>query len=178
GSIGAQYIHSYRNIFTDRTYLLAELFRGPDDAARIEYFQYLSQRTGVPLVAANDVHYHSPVRLPLHDVLTAIRTGTTVATAGDVLFPNAQRHLRTLDEIAAAFATVPDAIERTIEIAERCAFNLDELRYEYPEELVPTGETPIEYLARLTWTGAAKRYPHGLPDKVRTLIEHELALIQ
>ncbi len=171
-------ITRYRDVFGDRVYLLAELFRGPDDARRLRQLQDLSLCCLMPLVAANDVRYHTPPRLPLHDVLTAIRNGTTVATAGDALFPNAQRHLRRIDEITAAFAGDRAAVHRTLEVAERCTFNLDELRYEYPEELAPAGTTPTEYLAKLTWCGAAKRYPTGIPDKVRHLIERELELIQ
>ncbi len=171
-------ITRYRDVFGDRVYLLAELFRGPDDARRLRQLQDLSLCCLMPLVAANDVRYHTPARLPLHDVLTAIRNGTTVATAGDALFPNAQRHLRRIDEIMAAFADDRAAVHRTLEVADRCTFNLDELRYEYPEELAPAGTTPTEYLAKLTWCGAAKRYPAGIPDKVRHLIERELVLIQ
>ena len=92
-----------------------------------------SHEVGVPLVAAGDVHYHVPGRMVLHDVLTAIRHGTTVAAAeGTLLFPNAERHLRPVEEIRELFADAPDAIARTMEIAERCTFSLDELRYEYP----------------------------------------------
>jgi error-prone DNA polymerase len=168
----------YRDLFGDRAYLLAELFRGPDDARRLQQLKLLSQKSNLPLLAANDIRYHSPARMPLHDVLTAIRTGTTVASAGESLFPNAERHLRPVDEICTAFAVAPDAVRRTLEVADRCTFSLDELRYEYPEELVPPGTTPIEYLSRLTWEGANIRYPAGIPDKVRLLIEHELVLIQ
>jgi error-prone DNA polymerase len=168
----------YRNVFGDRAYLLAELFRGPDDARRLRQLQDLSFCCLMPLVAANDVRYHSPGRLPLHDILTAIRTGTTVANAGDALLPNAQRHLRQIDDIMAVFADDRAAVRRSLEVADRCTFNLDELRYEYPEELVPSGSTPNEYLAKLTWVGAATRYPGGVPDKVRRLIKHELKLIE
>jgi error-prone DNA polymerase len=171
-------LRQFRDLFGDRAYLLAELFRGPDDARRLDELQRLSRETGLPLLAANDVHYHSPARLPLHDVLTAIRTGATVATAGDALFLNAERHLRPMDEIVAAFAAASDAIARTIEVADRCTFTLDELRYEYPEELVPAGRTPAEYLAELTWKGATERYPGGIPDEIRRLVEHELVLIR
>jgi error-prone DNA polymerase len=114
----------------------------------------------------------------LHDVLTAIRHGTTVAAAeGTLLFPNAQRYLRPVDEIAELFADAPDALARTIEIAERCTFSLDELRYEYPTELAPEGQTPLEYLTQLTWQGAAERYPDGVPEKIARQIEYELTLI-
>ncbi|MCO6455935.1 MAG: error-prone DNA polymerase, partial [Pirellulaceae bacterium] len=129
------------------------------------------------LVAAGDVHYHVPARQVLHDVLTAIRHGTTVSDARPELFPNAQRHLRPLDELAALYADVPAALRRTREIAERCGFSLDQLRYEYPEELAPPGMTLGQYLATLTWRGAARRYPRGIPDKVRGLLRHELELI-
>ncbi len=169
---------SYRDLFGDRAYLLAELFRGPDDARRLDQFRYLSRRARLPLLAANDVHYHAPARLPLHDVFTAILHGTTVAATGAVRFPNAERHLRPPAEIAAAFAAAPDAVRRTVEVADRCTFSLDELRYEYPEELVPAGRTAAEYLADLTWRGAADRYPAGVPEKVRRLVEHELVLIR
>ncbi len=88
-----------------------------------------------------------------------------------------ERHLRPLDELTNIYRCLPDAIERTSEIADRCSFSLDELRYEYPEELAPDGMTPFQYLRQLTEEGAARRYPDGVSNKVRALIEHELALI-
>jgi error-prone DNA polymerase len=123
------------------------------------------------------VHYHVAERQPLQDVLTAIRHGCAVADLGERLFPNAERRLKSAAEMRELFADCPEAIARTLEIAQRCHFSLDELRYEYPEELSPPGTTPLEYLTQLTWEGAARRYPAGLPDKVRRQIEHELALI-
>ncbi len=110
-------------------------------------------------------------------MLTAIRAGTTVAEAGERLFANAERYLKPLEELALLFADAPELLRRTVEIADRTAFSLDELRYEYPEELCPVGTTPAEHLARLAWQGAGQRYPGGVPDKVRRLIEHELQLI-
>jgi error-prone DNA polymerase len=169
---------AYRDIFADRGYLLAELFRGPDDAHLLEELKQLSKQTKLPLVAAGDVHYHIRARQPLHEVLTATRLGTTVAKIEAARFPNAQRHLRSVEEIAAAFAAAPEAVCRTLEIADRCTFSLDELRYEYPEELAPDGFTPMEFLSHLAWKGAHERYPGGIPEKVRRLIEHELVLIQ
>jgi len=166
-----------RSVFGDRCYLLAELHHGPDDRGRLRKLIDLSRRTRVPLVAAGDVHYHVPQRKALHDVLTAIRHGTTVAAAGEHLFPNAQRYLKPPEAMAALFADAPEAIGRTLEIADRCTFSLDQLRYEYPEELAPPGESPSEYLSRLTWAGARGRYPGGIPEKVRRLLEHELRLI-
>jgi error-prone DNA polymerase len=137
----------------------------------------LAQRAGIPLVAANDVHFHVRERQPLQDVLTAIRHGCTVAELGERRFLNAERHLKSAAEMATLFADCPDAIARTIEVSDRCNFSLDELRYEYPEELCPRGLTPIQHLINLTWQGAKERYPRGVPDKVRGLIEHELKLI-
>jgi error-prone DNA polymerase len=168
---------SYRELFADRCYLLAELHYGPDDCRHLDWLREASKRTGIPLVAAGEVHYHVAGRAALHDVLTAIRHGRSVAEVTGQLFPNAERHLKSPEEMAALFADAPDALRRTLEIADRCTFSLDELRYEYPEELAPPGITPGEHLARLTWTGARRRWPHGVPDKVRSLVEHELQLI-
>jgi error-prone DNA polymerase len=197
----SQQLHAYRDIFLDRCYLLAELTCGPDDRARLAELQQLSRATGIPLVAGADVHYHVPARMILHDVLTAIRHGTTVSAAeGALLFPNAERHLRQLEEIQTLYADAPDALARTIEIADRCRFSLDELRYEYPTEqkgeqkgvrTVFVGEpndktprdgkqivlTPFSYLTQLTWQGAAERYSDGVPEKIRHQLECELALI-
>ena len=171
-------LRQYREVFGDRCYLLAELHLGPDDAKRLDRLLSLARRAAVPLAAAGGVLYHVPHRRALHDVLTAIRLGCTVAEAGEHLHANAERHLRTPEEMAALFARAPDTICRTLEIAARVAFSLDELRYEYPEELTPKGVTPIDYLTRLAWAGARTRYPKGIPEKVRRLIEHELRLIE
>jgi error-prone DNA polymerase len=168
----------YAEIFPGRAYLLAELFHGPDDAAELDRLISLSKQTDLPLVAAGDVHYHTPARQPLFEVLTATRLGTTVDRLAEHRFANAERHLRPLDQIAALFSRVPEAIERTLEIAGLCQFSLSDLKYEYPIELVPAGFTPSEYLARLAWEGAHNQYPQGIPDKVRQLVERELALIQ
>jgi len=173
-----QILNQYREIFADRCYLLAELHRGPDDRGQLERLVYLSRCSRIPLVAAGDVHYHIPQRKALADVLAAIRHGCTVSDARKHLFPNAERHLKSPRTMAALFADVPEVVRRTVEIADRCRFSLDELRYEYPEELAPSGMTPIEHLTRLTWEGAGKRYPRGAPDKVRLLLRHELQLIE
>jgi len=170
-------LRRYREIFTDRCYLLAEVYRGPDDEGRLAQLHALSQRAKLPIAAAGDVHYHRRSRLALQDVLTAIRLGATVAEAGSALFPNAERFLKSPDEMLERFHEYPAALARTVEIASRCTFSLEQLRYEYPEELAPAGETPLEYLTRLSWAGAKKRYPDGVPDKVRDLLQHELELI-
>jgi error-prone DNA polymerase len=168
----------YREAFPQCCYLVAEFHRGPEDDYRSQRLANLSSRSGLPLVAAGDVHYHVPARQPLQHVLTAIRHGVTVAEAGRRRFSNAQRHLRSLEEIAEVFAALPAAIEQTQEIADQCTFSLDQLRYEYPLELSPAGETPIAYLQRLTWKGARRRYPEGVPERVAGLLRHELQLIE
>ncbi len=171
-------LHAYRECFGSRAYLLAELARGPDDSHRMEQLQQLADRSRLPLVAAGDVHYHVPARQPLQDVLTAIRHGVPLTQAGHLLAPNAQRYLKPKSDMRAVFRGAPDAVARTREIADRCRFSLEELRYEYPRELAPAGWTPIRYLRQLTWQGARRRYPDGLPAKVRQLLQHELQLIE
>ncbi|MFZ9396576.1 MAG: error-prone DNA polymerase [Erythrobacter sp.] len=156
-------------------------YRG-DDIARIERLDALAQANGLGLLATNDVHYHAPDRRPLQDVMTAIRHRTTVARAGHLLAPNAERHLKSPQEMQRLFARWPHAITATREVADACRFSLDELRYEYPEEIYPEGMTPQQYLEAETWSGAARRYPAGefpggVPDAVRDTLKRELALI-
>lgn len=170
-------LRDYRDLFDDRCYLLAELHRGPDDRTQLEEWMKYARRMRVPLVAAGDVHYHIPARQVLQDVLVAIRHSQSVNEIRDKLFPNAQRHMQSLDDIARNFQIAPTAVRRTIEIADRCTFLLSELKYEYPEELAPPGLTPLEHLTQQTWLGAKEHYPDGLPDKVRELLEKELSLI-
>jgi error-prone DNA polymerase len=174
---GRKGLEAYHELFGDRCYALAELHYGPDDRKKLQERIAAAHRAGVPPVAANDVRYHVRERRALEDVLTAVRAGTTVVEAGELLFANAERHLKPRDELAELFADAPDCLRRTVEVAQRCQFSLDELRYEYPEELCPAGSTPLDYLIELTWRGANKRYPAGVPEKVRSLIEHELKLI-
>lgn len=170
-------LNIYREIFGDRAYLLASLYRGVDDHWRSDQLKQLSGNSSLPLVAAGDVLYHSPARLPLHDTLTAIKHCTTVASAGDLILPNAQRYLQADRDRCQAFKSIPGALERIDEVVDRCDFCLSALRYEYPEELSPDGRPPIEYLTQLTRAGASERYPHGVPGRVERQIDHELKLI-
>ncbi len=164
--------------FKGRAYLAAQhLYRG-DDARRLARLSALGETTGLPLVATNDVLYHLPERRPLQDVLTCIRESCTIRDAGYRLAANAERHLKPAQEMARLFRGREDAVERSLEIAERCRFSLDELRYEYPEEPVPEGQTPQQRLVELAWQGADERFPEGVSDKVRGLIQHELQLIE
>jgi error-prone DNA polymerase len=207
--------------FPGRAYLAAHhLYRG-DDARRLARLARVADKTGLPLLALGDVLYHLPERRPLQDVLTCIREHCTIAEAGFRLAAHAERHLKPAAEIARLFRGHKDALRRSLEIVRRCRFSLDELRYEYPEEPVPAGLSPQQYLAELAWAGAAERFashppsfprkreprspkdktvvldpsPGGrplqavpgirggddknaIPGHIRTLIEHELALIE
>ena len=163
--------------FGDRLSLaVAKLYQGDDDV-RLATLAAIGSACGVPLVATNDVHAHDAARRPLQDVLTCIREHCTLRDAGYRLFANGERHLKPPAEMARLFRSHPGALARTIEIARRCAFSLDELRYEYPIDPVADGRTPQGELARLSWLGADERYPEGVPAKVKAQIAHELALI-
>jgi error-prone DNA polymerase len=161
--------------FPGRAWVAAELHCGPNDRARLDDLRMQSSGSGLPLVAAGDVHMHLRSRRPLQDALTAIRLGTPVERCGRALFPNAERHLRARVRLAQLYP--PGLLAESAAIAGRCAFSLDELRYEYPEELVPPGETPAGRLAELTAQGLAWRFPSGVPQKVRALVDYELRLI-
>jgi error-prone DNA polymerase len=168
----------YREVFIDRCYLAASLHHGPHDDAELERLATLARQLRMPLVAAYDVHYHDPNRRPLQDVLTAIRLGVTVAQLGEQRFPNGERYLQSPHAMAQRFARQPAAIANGLELAERCTFSLDELRYQYPEELCPPSLTAAQHLARLTWDGARVRYAGGVPAKVTALLTRELNLIE
>ena len=158
-------------------YLAAHMLYRGDDVSRLNRLAALAERHEAPLIATNDVHYHVPARRPLQDVLTAIRERVTVAEAGWRLTANAERHLKSGAEMARLFRGHEDAVARTLEVVEHCTFSLDELAYEYPDEPVPAGSTPQRHLEALTWEGAARCYPGGIPAKVRGALTHELELI-
>ncbi len=162
-------------LFPDRAWIAVELLCGADDDGRLRRLQQLSQQCGLPLVAAGDVQMHGAERRALQDLVTAIRHRTTVAEAGHRLHPNGERHLRLRHRLAQTYP--PALLAETLRIAERCHFSLDELRYEYPEELVPDGLTPTQYLRQLCLTGMRQRWPQGAPLRARRLIARELRLI-
>ncbi len=170
-------ISFYRSAFADRLHLGVSLHCGHDDMKHLAEMDALARRHRLPLVAVNDVHYHRRQRSILQDVLVCIREGVKIADAGPLLFPNAERHLKSYEEMLYIFNGRRDIVERSCEVADRCSFSLDELRYEYPAELCPPQYTISEYLSRLTWEGAAQRYGEHIPSKVRSLIAHELRLI-
>jgi error-prone DNA polymerase len=161
--------------FPGRAWLAVELFRAPDDAERLAAAGELATAAGLPRVAAGDVHMHVAERRAMQDTLTSIRLGVSVSDAGEALHANGERHLRAPGDLAQIY---PQALlEETLAIAARCVFSLDELHYEYPEELVPPGETAIAHLRKLTEQGLLRRFPDSTPDKVRMQVEHELSLI-
>ncbi len=172
---GEKHACSIAERFPGRAWIATELLCGPDDRARLAGLRELGKASGLPLVAAGDVHMHVRSRRPLQDTLTAIRLGRPVHACGHALHPNAERHLRLRVRLAQIYPA--ELLAETVRVAERCRFSLDELRYEYPEELVPAGETPSSHLRKLTEKGLAWRFPNGVPDEIRKLIEHELALI-
>ncbi|MBX9664638.1 error-prone DNA polymerase, partial [Novosphingobium sp.] len=168
--------HLVHSLPTLRHLAASYLYSG-DDIARINALDALARENGLALLATNDVHYHEAARRPLQDVMTAIRHKTTVARAGHLLHPNAERHLKSPAEMLRLFERWPHAITAARALADACQFSLDELRYEYPEEICPEGRTPQDWLEEQTWFGAAERYPSGVPDSVCDTLARELALI-
>jgi len=158
-------------------WLAVELPNEADDDLWLATLHAASLATGVPLVAAGDVHMHVRSRKPLQDVITAVREGRPVDQCGFALQPNAERHLRSRKRLADIHP--PRLLANTLEVMRRCTFDLDILRehYQYPLENVGGGETPAQTLVRKTWEGARIRYPGGVPEKVRTQVQHELDLI-
>jgi error-prone DNA polymerase len=164
--------------FGDRAYLALSLRRRPRDQLRLHQLSTLAAQARVATVATNDVLFHAPDRRILQDVVTCIREGCTIDDAGFRRERHADRHLKRPDEITRLFSRWPDAVARTIEVAERCRFSLDELKYQYPNEVSEPGCTAQETLSKLTREGAAQRYPDGVPEKVIKVLRHELRLIE
>ncbi len=166
-----------RSAFPGAIYLAAHHLCRGDDRRRLARRAGLAERLEIPLVATNDVLMHSRSRGPLLDVVTCIREKCIIDEAGWRLESNAERHLKSAADMARLFRGYEPALARTLEIADRCTFSLDELRYEYPDEITADGVPPQQQLERLTWQGAKRRYPGGPTAEVRKMIEHELSLI-
>ena len=164
-----------RERFAGRLWIGVELLTGGFDARRLELLETLGRTLQLPTVAAGDVHMHRRGRRALQDVLTAIRLNTPLQALGFALFPNGERCLRPLQRLRELYPA--SLLAQTLQIAERCTFTLDELRYEYPEEIVPAGATPAGHLRALTMRGCAQRWPAGAPSAVLENIERELRLI-
>jgi error-prone DNA polymerase len=159
-------------------YLAASFLYHGNDRARITQLDRMAGQNGLRLLATNDVLYHTPARRPLQDVMTCIRHKTTLAQAGHLLEANGERHLKSPAEMQRLFAEWPHAIAATRAVADACLFNLEELAYEYPSEVIPQDTTPQAHLEKLTWEGAAVRYPQGVSDVTRATLNKELAMIQ
>lgn len=148
-----------------------------DDGKQIYRLSQLSEELSIPLVVTNDVHYHCAERRQLQDVLTCIREKCTIHNAGFKLLPNAERYLKSQDEIIRLFRKYHKAVHRSIEIAETCQFSLDELKYEYPEEVTTEGRTPLQEVEYLAWKGAREFFGESIPEKISKAILHELKFI-
>jgi error-prone DNA polymerase len=162
--------------FGDRAAIAIELLLYADDSLLIEHLVPIAEQAGVPLVAAGDVLMHQRSRKAVQDTLTAIRLKTPLADCGFALARNAEQHLRSRLRLVQLYRA--EWLQHSVEIAARCTFSLDELRYEYPAELVPPEHTPISWLRVLTLQGAQERYPQGVPASVQTQIEREMQLVQ
>src|SRR5271155_1508076 len=167
-----------REAFGDHGYLALSLRRRPNDQLRLFELSNLATSMRVPTIVTNDVLFHGPRRRILQDVVTCIRHNVTIDELGDRRERHADRYLKSPEEMHRLFARYPEALARTVEIADRCRFSLDELAYQYPEERADPSVTPQETLEKLTWEGAAWRYPEGLPDDVVQTLRHELDLIE
>ena len=160
-------------------WIAATMNRQGDDHRRLARLQDLSQRTGIPLLATCDALYATPEQRPLHDVITCIREGTTIAEAGQRLLANAERHLKAPAEMARLFRQAPKAVEAWADVLGRIAFTLDDLRYEYPHEPVPEGWKPMAWLKHITMQRVeAKFFPEDIPRSVRNMLRTEFRLIR
>ncbi|SEP64991.1 error-prone DNA polymerase [Pseudomonas sp. NFACC02] len=167
--------HWLRHTFKQNLWLSVQLHCGPDDSLRLSRLLALARSLDIPAVASGDVHMHARGRRALQDTMTAIRYHTTVAEAGHRLYPNGERHLRPRHVLAGLYPA--DLLAETLNIARRCRFDLKQLRYEYPHELVPAQHTPASWLRQLTEAGARWRWPDGVPELARKNIEKELKII-
>ena len=167
--------HWLKQVFAERLWLAVQLHRGQDDTRRLNDLLALAGELRIPAVASGDVHMHARGRRALQDTMTAIRHHLPVADAGLRLHPNGERHLRGLDVLRELYP--PALLDETLDIARRCTFDLGQLRYQYPRELVPDGHSAASWLRELTERGMRQRWPQGASEKVRGLIDKELGLI-
>lgn len=173
-----RHAHALTRAFGDRLYGLVARHRLERETPGEARLRARAGRWRVPLVAAHEVLYHSAERQPLQDVMTCIRHGVTLASAGQLLRSNAEHALHPPADFAELFADVPGEVARTREVLERCRFSMTELRYTYPADKLVGGLTVHQQLAELTWAGAARRYPDGIDEETRHQVERELEIIQ
>ena len=166
-----------RDAFNDRIYGMIARHRREDEVEQERRLRRRAKHYGFELIAANEVLYHTPARRPLQDVLTAIRHSIPVNSCGRKLKPNAEHGLKSPYAIERLFADEPAALNRTLEVSERCAFSLNEIRYRYPSEAMPDGTTSADWLRHLTFEGAKRRYPQGIPPPVEDQLNKELGII-
>lgn len=159
-------------------WLGAAMHRRGDDQRRLARLKAMAERVDAPLLALNDVLYAAPEDRDLQDVLTCIREGATIETAGRRLEANAERWLKPVGEMARLFKDALEAVTETTALLSRATFDLNDLTYNYPQEPTPPGKTSQEWLEYLTWRNADSKYPDGVPDSVRTTLERELAFIK
>ncbi|MEO5600944.1 MAG: error-prone DNA polymerase [Cyclobacteriaceae bacterium] len=171
-------LQEYRKALGDHLFLAASRTYGGDDTKLLYRIYHLAKQHSVPMVATNDVHYHHPMRRELQDVVTCVREKCTIHNAGFRLHPNAERYLKSNDEMVRLFRKYPDAILNAQAIAEACRFSLDELNYQYPKEITSGGRTPQKELRFLTLQGASQHFGELIPEKVKATIEYELAFIE
>jgi error-prone DNA polymerase len=164
--------------FNDRLYCMLTRHWNEHEVAQETRLRERAKRYGLPLVAATEVLYHTSARRPVQDVLTAIRYGLPLTSCGTKLKPNAEHSLRSPSAFGNLFSDDPAAITRTLEIAERCTFSLNEIRYRYPSEYLPNGTTSAQWLRHVTFEGARERYPDGIPANVVSQLEKELEIIE
>ena len=170
-------LHKLESALPGRCYLAGQNMMAGGDQQKLARLAELAKAINVPLVATNNVHYHDSNRRDVQDALTAVREHCTIDKAGFHLFANAEHHIKSGDEMAILFQRYPDAVVRTVEVAERCKFSLNQLVYEYPNDEAPPGISSQNYLETLTWKGAENRYSDGIPNKVRKQLIYELKLI-
>ena len=161
--------------FSHRLWLAAELLMTGQDRTLLTRWRHVAAKLGLPMLASGNVHMHCRERRRLQDTLTAIRCRQPLQKMGFGLYSNGERFLRPIDELARIYPR--RLLKETLAVAERIDFSLDELRYEYPRELVPKGATPAGHLRDLTEEGMRWRWPDGAPAKVQRLVEYELKLI-
>ncbi len=166
----------YQAFYQDRLYLVVSRFLDGQNTVPLAV-QY-AKKHGISCVASNQPLFHVPERKLLQDVLTSIHHQKPLCESGFRLLPNAERHLKSIEEMGRLFSDHSEWLTNTLEVVERCDFSLDEIRYHYPQEWIPQGYTADAYLEKLVWEGAEKRYPSGISHEVRKQLLHEMALIR
>ncbi|NIJ52813.1 error-prone DNA polymerase [Dyadobacter arcticus] len=171
-------LKEYKWAFGKDIYIAAARSYQGDDTKRLYRISQLAEQLGVPMVATNDVYYHHPARRELQDILTCIREKCTITNAGFRLYQNGERYLKENEEMLRLFRNYPDAVHRTLEIADACQFSLKELKYVYPEEITSGNRPPLIELEELTWKGALEIFGACIPKKIEDAINYEMKFVE